>query len=360
MEKQPEIIDYKKVLESELSQKFPGIQEKWESLTSEIGPGLYEYLKNQTQQEILEIKGFGELHFSLVIDTNFIFGQIKSSVTKNIPLEETFIYKLVNCSFITVYVPFKLHDELFEKIEIILGSGKEEAIKHANILLENVVMMDAFWAEDWKVAKRTIGEKDPDDVSFLALSLHTKGNGILSFDKIFKTHQGLTKACGINDTERVIHTFNHGILSLGVVGVSVSLLQLLYNLIGIIARIILDLVVSIVTAIIGISALIFHSMGKIPVEILIGIAGLTVVSLFFSDDMRQGGKDLLHTFMEKISSFEDSLTEFLSELQVLLNELWELFKPHAVTSIELFAYLGIEIQSLLEKLSELELAKAKP
>jgi hypothetical protein len=101
-------------------------------------------------------------------------------------------------------------------------------------------------------------------------------------------------------------------------------------------------------------------MGKIPVEILIGIAGLTVVSLFFSDDMRQGGKDLLHTFMEKISSFEDSLTEFLSELQVLLNELWELFKPHAVTSIELFAYLGIEIQSLLEKLSELELAKAKP
>jgi len=359
MEKQPDIIDYKKVLESELSQKFPGIQEKWESLTNEIGPALYELLKNQTQQEILKIEGFGELHFSLVIDTNFIFGQIKSSVTKSIPLEETFIYNLVNCSFITVHVPFKLHDELFEKIEVILESGKEEAIKHANILLENVVMMDAFWAEDWKVAKRTIGNKDPDDVSFLALSLHTKGNGILSFDKIFK-NQNLTKAWGINDTESVIHTFNHGILSLGVVGISVSLLQLLYNLISIIARIILDVVVSIVTAIIGISVLIFHSIGKIPVEILIGIVGLTIVSLFFSDDIRQGGKELLHTFMERISSFSESLIEFLSELQVLLKEFWELFKPHAVTSIELFAYLAVEIQSLLEKLNEFELAKAKP
>jgi hypothetical protein len=82
MNEEPKPYDYKKQLENRLKQKFPGLQEIWESLTNELGPALYVDLRNQSQHEILKIEGFGELYFSLVIDTNFIFGQIKSSVTK--------------------------------------------------------------------------------------------------------------------------------------------------------------------------------------------------------------------------------------------------------------------------------------
>ncbi|MCH2449223.1 MAG: PIN domain-containing protein [Gracilimonas sp.] len=353
MNEEPEPYDYKEQLENELKQKFPGIQEKWESLTNELGPALYDHVRNQSHQEILKIEGFGELHFSLVIDTNFIFGQIKGSVTKNISLEETFIYKLINCSFVTVYAPFKLKEELFEKIDRVLKRGNEQAANHADILLNNLVMMDAQWIEDWKIAQRTIGHEDPDDVSFLALSLHTSSHGILSFDKIFKS-QNLTKTWGIDDAEKVIHTFNHGITSLAVVGASISIVELLYKFVSFISKVILDVVLGIITALMGITALTIHSLGQIPIEIIIGLAGIFIAGLFLSDDLRQGGKDLMDTIFDKIRSYSSELAEFLSELKELILEFWEIFKPFGITTVELFAYLSHEVQLMHEQMIELE------
>ena len=357
MNEEPKSYTYKEQIENELKQKFPGLKERWESLTNELGPALYDHVRNQSHQEILKIEGFGKLHFSLVIDTNFIFGQIKSSVTKNISLDETFIYRLINCSFVKVYAPFKLKEELYEKIDRVLKKGNEQAAKHADILLNKLIMMDAPWIEDWKIAQRTIGNEDPDDVSFLALSLHTSSHGILSFDKIFKS-QNLTKTWGIDDTEKVIHTFNHGITSLAVAGASISIVELLYRLVSFINKVILEVVLGIITALIGITALTIHSLGQIPIEIMIGLAGMFIAGLFLSDDLRQGGKDLMDTVVDKMRSYSSELVEFLSELKELIIEIWEVFKPFGITTLELFTYLSHEVQLMHEQMVELEVTKS--
>lgn len=70
-------------------------------------------------------------------------------MTKNISIEETFIYRLLNCSFVTAYSPIKLKEELFKKIERVLKKGNEQTAKHADILIDNLVMMDAQRIEDW-------------------------------------------------------------------------------------------------------------------------------------------------------------------------------------------------------------------
>jgi len=53
MNEEAKPYNYKEQLENELKQKFPGIQEKWESLTNELGPALYDHIRNQSHQEIL-------------------------------------------------------------------------------------------------------------------------------------------------------------------------------------------------------------------------------------------------------------------------------------------------------------------
>ena len=359
MTNENEILKFKNQLATNLDSKFPTFEEKWKEIVKSLGNNFVGLIKDKFQDELKLFKEISQFRFSIVIDNNFIFGQIKNIVEKDKNIESSFIYKLVNSTYIDVYAPFKLKDELYDKIHKVLKVKNKLAEKYANILIERIIIKDAQWIEEWKKANNLIGHIDQDDVPYLALAFHTESHAIISNDKIFKK-QGLSKSWNIQDTDKIITSYNSGFISFCFIGASMSIIELIWKTIVSIFKIIGEILLELITAtgMLVVGAVDFL-INKIPPWIYISLLIIGVGAAIFSDDFRKEGKDILIKTGNIAKNIIVKIDSFLKWLVEIIKEFWEIFKPIGITGLEIAGYFILEYELMTLQVAKLDDERAK-
>lgn len=184
------MIEDKKKLQNTVKEllegKFPGFEKEWNKFSKSIGEKFVETITEYFTDGNYFMSQLLPHSLSVVIDNNFIFGQIKTMVRDKKPLQDSFIYKLCELSFIEINAPYKLQEELKAKIDLLIDENKEMALEYADKLLELITIKDAQWTNEWKKANNLIGGTDIDDVPYLALAFQERSHGIISYDKVFQ------------------------------------------------------------------------------------------------------------------------------------------------------------------------------
>ena len=206
------IENFKEIFEQNINEQFPEFNSTWKEIISKFGDGFVNSLKTQLSEEYQLFKEIKQFKLHMVIDNNFIFGQIKGLIEKSKPLEGSFIYRISNLKSVKIYAPPKLREELYDKIENVLTFNNQLARDFADKLLKKIIIKDAYWVENWIKASRQIGHIDQDDIPYLALAISINGHSIISKDNIFYK-AGITQVWKIKDTEQVITNYNKGFIS---------------------------------------------------------------------------------------------------------------------------------------------------
>ncbi len=341
-----------------LNEKFPDFEHGWRELVNKVGDEFVNHIKTHFQSQYEIFREISDFQITVVVDNNFIFGQIKNIVERNKSLETSFIYRISKLSSVKIYAPPKLVEELFDKIEKILKGDKELARKYANTILERIEVKDAFWINEWKTANNLIGHVDSDDVPYLALALEVGSHAIISKDAIFHT-QGVSKVWTIQDTDKVITNYHRGCVSFCFIGTMPSILQLIWEIFLIIFKVIGEILKGFVFALAYLAGGTISIAGKIPSNILVGVLGLGALALLFSEKARSGLKDVMGEVRNVIQVCVEGIAQFINWLSSLIEQIWDVFKPVGITAIEFAAYFLSEYYEMKTEVVNLEKARAK-
>jgi predicted nucleic acid-binding protein len=342
--------------ESDLSirirSRYPEFYKCWKQLVKEVGSGLVNELKKIFSKELGFVKEITSFKLKLIIDNNFILGQILGIIRKNENVDACFLYKILQSSIVEVYAPPKLREELFEKIsEVLDQKDHEKAFEHAEILLSKIDVKDAQWIDSWKRANNLIGSVDSDDVPYLALAIEVGGHGIMSFDHVFHK-QGDVKVWKHEDTDRVITNYNSGFISICILG---KVSAVLGKLVAVIFKIIRDFIIRALRMLFRVMKSIFGQLGKIPVAIWIILVSLGIV---FWEEVKQAGKSFFDMIREKTRELVMLIKNLLRQFQILIKSVWNLVEPGFTTAFEFIAFLYVEYSHLIEEIQTIKMSKA--
>lgn len=359
MTSETEILNFKEQLTTRLNSKFPAFDKCWEDIVNVLGNDFVGLIRDRFKDELQLFKEISQFQFSVVIDNNFIFGQIKNVIEKNKKIEDSFIYKLVKAKHIDVFAPPKLKDELYDKIQTVLTTENKLAEEYANLLIKGIIIKDAQWIEEWKNANNLIGHIDRDDVPYLALAFHNKSHAIISNDKVFKK-QGSCKSWNIPDTDKVITSYNSGFISFCFIGASMSILKMIWQTLISIFKIIGELILEIITVI---GMLVYGAfdllINKIPPWISLSIFALGVGVAIFSEDFRKKGADFLEKTGEIAKAIIEKVESFIKWMYEIVKEFWAVFKPVGITGLEIAGYFALEFQLMSLQIEKLDNERAK-
>lgn len=359
MKNEKEILEFKKQLGKNLNEKFPTFEDQWDNVVKTLGNNFVGVVRDKFKDELQLFKEISKFRFSIVIDNNFIFGQIKNVVEKNKKIESSFVYRLINSNYIDIYGPYKLREELYNKIENILTVNNEVAAEYADMLLEKIIIKDAYWIDEWKKANNLIGHIDQDDVPYLALAFHTESHAIISNDKIFKK-QGLSKSWNIQDADNVITSYNSGFISFCFIGTGMKILEIIWKTIISIFKVIGDLLLEIITVVgmLVVGAVDFI-VEKIPTWLSLSVLASIGIAAIFSEDFRNLGKDILKKTGNIAHKVIIKIEEFIKWLINMLKDFWEIFKPVGITGLELAGYFSLEYELMNIQVKKLDSERAK-
>ena len=359
MTEENEILNFQNQFATSLNNKFPTFEKKWDEIVKTLGNNFVGKIRERFKEELKLFKEISQFRFSIVIDNNFIFGQIKNVVEKNKNIENSFIYKLVNSNYINVHAPHKLKEELFDKLTTVLKVNNKLAKEYANQLIEKITIEDAPWIDEWKKASNLIGKIDKDDVPYLALAFQNESHSIISFDKIFKNYNSF-KSWNIPETDKIITSYNSGFISFCFIGASMSIIELLWKTIISIFKIIGELLLEIINSIgLLIAGAFKHFIDTVPPWFSLSILAISVGTAIFSEDFRKVGKDILIKTGNIAKKIIIKIEDFLKWLIDVVKEFWEIFKPIGITGFELFGYFTFEYELMTLQVAKLENERAK-
>jgi predicted nucleic acid-binding protein len=268
------------------------------------------------------------------------------------------VYKLVKTSYINVNAPFKLKEELNDKIDTVLKINHDLAHKYADELLESIIIKDAFWIDEWKKANNLIGHIDIDDVPYLALSFHVESHGIISNDKIFHK-QNHSRVWNIHDTERIITSYNSGFISFCFISSIGIIFKLIWDVIFAIFKVIGDILTDLIYGIGLIIGGMYKLLKNIPKDIIILLISIGVIALIFSQDFRKNGQNILIKTGDFIKNVFEKIIELIDWISSILIEFREMFKPVGLLSINFVGYLILEFDLMKQEVLKLERERAK-
>jgi len=347
--------EIKKLIEERINQKFPNFSEEYQKLTTKVGEPLIKSIKES-------FKGFfdnelNSMTLSVIVDANFIVGQIKGSVENNRPIEQSFIYKLCSSGIFKVYTPPKVLIEIDRHIPRLIPNEVEKGKLYAKKILHFISIEEAYWVEDWKKANRLIGSQDKDDIPFLALAFHKNSHAILTNDNHFKLQQNV-KIWDIGHTKNIVTTSQRGFLSFMVLGVGIESIHVLWEILCIVFSTIFDLLLMFIE---GIYAFIkggINALSKIPNEIYITSGIIILLLAIFSEDFRNGVTDFTSKMLDKLSILIEKIGEGIKDLIVAISHIVELLKPYAITFFEFAGYFLFEFSLAYEELMKIDKLRA--
>lgn len=172
-----------------------------------------------------------DFKITLVLDTNVLFQAVR---VKAVDKCETFLEKIASSPLLRVCAPKELEYEIMEKIEIKFPKDKrtrdiniEFAQKQARIILEHIEIIDEVNAQALERARGELGERDPKDVPFLAISFQTNAEGIMTVDNDYENTSA--KAWKARDVGRVVTVINKGMICYYATAMSLRILEKIFR-----------------------------------------------------------------------------------------------------------------------------------
>ena len=350
--------DFKKEIAERLEKKFPAFESEWKKIVHSLGHQFVNSFKDKFKDEQGYFKEVSQFKLVIVIDNNFIFGQIKGLLKKKETVENTFLCKLAKSSLSEVYAPPKIEEEVYRIIEREISKDEIPAVKIlTEKLLGLVKVKEAFWVDDWKKAHRTIGHIDADDTPYFALAFSLKSHGIISFDKHF-LEQGDIKIWNIETTGRIISNYNEGFMSFCCMGGIWEIAKMIYHLIVMVFKFIGELFMEILQALILLGCGIVNMLSKVPYQIYLIILGSLLIGLAVSEEVRSKCEKLLTHLGDGLVNILEIIGEIIQKIVEFLQGAWEAFKPYGITTLEITGYLLMNYQIMVEEVEKLE--KEKP
>lgn len=346
------------LIRNRIKNKYPDFEKAWKDIVLKFGDDVINIFKDTFKDEYSLFKEISSFHISIVIDNNFILGQIMGALKKDKKLEETFIYRISKIRSVKLYAPHYLKEELFDKINSVIKEDKELATQYATTLLQSIEIKDAFWVEEWKRANNLIGHTDNKDVPYLALAFHVGSHAIASQDGIFKG-QHFCKAWSVKDMDKVITNYNKGFLSFCFINSTPTITQIIWEIFVSIFKIIAEIVCSLIGIIGMLLAGTVGLLSNIPIEIWLLIVGAGLIAYFKSESFRNGTHDLMIKLKELLKSCLEQIGKFIEWMMNLIKEIWEVFKPIGITTLEFAGFFMAEYGEMVAEVEKLENEKAK-
>lgn len=332
-----------------IKERFPELGKEWTRLINEIGIDLVNFIKDKISSEYSFLKELSQFKFKIIVDNNFIFGQIKGSIRKKKTLEESFLFKLLMSTSIEMFGPFKLQEELFEKINTVLEEeDREIGTSYAVTLLSKIKIQDAQWTDDWKKANNLIGEYDPDDVSYLALAFDLNVHSILTQDDVFH-RQGDFNVWRHNDMGKVLANYNSGFVSMVMMDFTG---QLLWKILAIAFKFIRDSLASVVHLLVDVAKGLINGVFKLPPLVIAGLIGLGII---FADEIKEHGKNILIYIIKKAKEILQRVRIALKEIIDLLQKAFDTVLSGATVTFEFLGFLLDEYWGLYNQIRDLNI-----
>ena len=365
-----EIKSLKSKFEESLEKQIPGFTNFKQELTIKYGHEFVKILREGFKSQLKDLKEITDFRLSLVIDNNFIFGQVKRLAERNEPLESSFVYKLICSDYIDVYAPPKLKDELYDKIETVLTVNNDLASSYADILIDKIKIEDAFYAYDHKRANDYIGDGqfckeedvntknykklDRDDVSYLALAFSRSAHVIISKDQVFK-RQNESQVWTINDTDSVVTTYNEGFISICCLSTLPSIGRFIWDTISIVFFVLIDAIIDILASAEYIVLNVWEGMKKIPKEVY----AIASVILLISERARSLTKQSGEFILKQVKELIDGVKKFIEYIISLLKEMYENLKPLGSVVFQLISSMLLSAGIMYEEIQVIEKLRVK-
>ena len=347
---------------SPLRDKLPGFEREWKKIVKKMGDDFVQLMDKRLKGEYRGLDGIMNFRLTVVVDNNFLFGQIKGVLKSNSAIEDTLIYRLGKSKSVLVYAPPKLKQEIYAKISLLLSDQEEAAKGLADQLLEFITIQDAQWIDEWKKANSLIGHVDSDDVPYLALAFHVGSHAIVSSDSVFQK-QGDAQVWNKTETERILTTYQSGALSFCLFGSTPFILHEVANLFVAFFKILRDILRSFLKAAGVVVAGAIGLVAEIPAGALLTLFLAGAAAIFFSEDLRkelaQAGNEFMIKLPERMNGALQKLGDFIQTLSDFFSSLCEALIPLGMTSLEILGFLTAEYELMIVEIERLESERAK-
>ncbi len=348
----PELtIELREKINQKVSAKFPDFDKEWSKYVNGIGIEFVSSVKEILKKQIHSFQTVLNISLNVVVDNNFIFGNVKKIIQNKENLDTSFIIQLCKCDLIKFYAPPKLKDELFEKINEYIFEEKELAISYAETILNYITIKDAEWIADWKRANNLIGHIDEDDVPYLALAFDIGGHSLISYDKVFQ-NQNDVQIWDQKDIGKIVTSYNRGSVALVVLGSSTLLIWNIIKFVSFILKTIFEIIVQIFSVI-------FKLIASIPAPFLLSGA---ILFAFFCNETEEGKefvRDIKENGKEYIKEYLRQWHQSIGKVLELINTLKKSATPAIINGFDILGFLAMEYLSLDNSIKEIELNKTK-
>lgn len=334
---------------SRLKARYPDIEKDWSKLFNQFGTEMVNIIKEKLSGEYSFLKELSQFKFKIIVDNNFIFGQIKGCIKKKKSLEESFLYKLLTAKSIEMFAPYLLQEELMEKVNTVLKEeDREIGMSYALTLLSKIKIQDAQWTNEWKKAHNLIGEYDPDDVSYLALAFDVGVHSILSHDEVFH-RQGEVHVWQHQEMGKVITNYNSGFVSLLLMDRTG---HLLWKIIAMVFKFVRDKLIDIVKIIVNVAAGIVNGIFKLPPLVLLSLVTLGVI---YAEEIKEHSKEFIQYIVTKVKETLHRVKVALKEIIELLQKAIDVVQLGATVTFEFLGFLLNEYLSMYDQIKELNI-----
>lgn len=346
-----ESLEYKEKVYKRISEKYPDFDKEWNEFVNGIGSKIVSSIKMAFKKQLTSFENIFSASLSIVVDNNFIFGNIKNAINRNCHIDESFISKLAKSEFIKFYAPPKLKEELYAKIEKYLSDSKELAISYADNLLNHITIKDAAWVEEWQRANNLIGHIDVDDVPYLALAFNIGSHSIVSYDKVFKK-QNDVQIWDQKELGKVMTSYNSGTIAFMLMGLSAITIVQVIKFVILILKLLFDAIIALVSNLIRL-------LSFIPLPVWLAGGALLAIAYNTSNEIKELFDDVKEDSNEWIKKQKVELGKVIQEITTLLevfkNENNQKFK----TGFDFLSFLLLQFSSLNDDIKNIELNRAK-
>ena len=319
--------------------------DKLTKLTHEFSSEMFEYVRSKIFQldNILE----ASFQLELIVDTNVLFSEVRSLMLNG----KSFFQTISANPFLKVYAPSQLREELHAKIRLKFPKEKktrdldiDKCIESADLLLSKISINDDFGGDSWDKAKSYLEDRDRDDISFVALNIALKKDGILTSDRDI-SDQPEIKTWNLRDTGAVLTQITKGAFSFVVSNASLrKIFKILHAVSALVWKSFLDLCKNIINA--------FSLLANKGMQSLSSTKGIVLGGI---------GAFLLYQNRENLSgfwtSFKTGLKEIISFFKMVweaLQKFYELLRPYLAISYDLLSFFISQSTSAIEMLKKME------
>lgn len=295
----------------------------------------------------------------LVVDTNIIFQEVRSLMLNN----SSFFLRIIDNPSISICAPSQLKIELYEKIKIKFPKDKKtkslnikECLAKADMILEKINIRDDFNVTSTAKAKSILEERDPKDISFVALNFSLKAHGMLTNDKDILDQEDV-QTWKLKDAGKVITTINKGTYSFFILSHSVPILwKIIYDIITFIWTSIIRLISQVILIISNIIHHGINAVKKIPIEIY---ALFGMLYFIFEKEIKETMSSPIQAANNSIKNFINEFKLFIKKVLDALSSLARVLEPILDVTLAFVLYLTQQTNLAIQQLDQLETARHK-